>query len=47
MSPPPCEPGRANAGGTGHCFTLCDETRPCAEGSACEPWMGSSICVEQ
>jgi hypothetical protein len=44
-SAPPCPAGQANAGGTGHCFTLCDEARPCPEGNTCEPWMGAAVCV--
>ena len=40
---PPCPPGKANAGGTGQCFTLCSKDHPCAEG-VCTPWQDSAIC---
>lgn len=43
LSLPPCPAGFANAGGTGQCFRLCSDERPCERGT-CEPWMGSAIC---
>lgn len=43
VSSPQCDEGQAIAGGVGRCFTLCDEARPCAEGT-CSPWQGAGIC---
>lgn len=40
---PQCPEGQAIAGGVGHCFTLCDDARPCTEGT-CSPWQGAGIC---
>ena len=40
---PACPEGHAVAGGTGHCFALCDDAHPCETGR-CEPWQGTGIC---
>lgn len=40
---PACPEGHAIAGGTGHCFALCDDAHPCETGR-CEPWQGTGVC---
>ncbi|MFK8004106.1 MAG: hypothetical protein AB8H86_31360 [Polyangiales bacterium] len=40
---PACPEGHAIAGGTGHCFALCDDAHPCESGT-CAPWQGTGIC---
>ncbi|MFT5358826.1 MAG: hypothetical protein ACI9KE_006067, partial [Polyangiales bacterium] len=40
---PACAEGHVVAGGTGHCFVLCDDARPCETGE-CTPWQGAGIC---
>lgn len=42
--PPRCSEGQVVAGGAGQCHALCNEARPCPEGSRCVPWQGSGIC---
>lgn len=41
---PSCAWGEANAGASGHCYALCDATRPCAAG-VCTEWLGTGVCL--